>query len=205
MSSRNDSEKQPVPQGVYSNEEDWQSLLKRLPSDWQDQAIGLGAWQRCKLACIGDLLPALLVYAACGYSFREVGLWATLVGIRPLSERAWRKRVERAQHWIEWLLEALIGSQQTPDWLPQAAGRILLLDGSCLKTPAGSGEDVKMHTAYNFRTGRLEFSGGGRSAQWGRIASGGIAPRRCDRDRCGLSSGSQCVPRQRQGALGSIV
>jgi hypothetical protein len=157
MSLGHDSEKQPVPQGVYWNEEDWQSLLKRLPNDWQEQAIGLGAWQRVrKLACIGDLLRALLVYAACGYTFRELGLWATLVGIGSLSERAWRKRVERAQDWIRWMLGALMGSQQCPDWLPAGSGRILLQDGSRLKTPAGSGEDVKMHTTYNLRTGRLE-------------------------------------------------
>jgi len=157
MSQFKNSEKVSPAQGVYWNEEDWQGLLKRLPSDWQEQAIGLGAWQRVrKLASLADLLRALLVYAACGYTFRELGLWATLVGIGSLSERAWRKRVERAQAWIEWLLGSLIGSQQSPDWLPAGVGRILLLDGSRLKTPAGSGEDVKMHTTYNLRTGRLE-------------------------------------------------
>jgi hypothetical protein len=96
------------------------------------------------------------VYGACGYSFREVGLWATVVGIGSLSERAWRKRVERSAAWIRWILGALIGSQQSPGWLPSGTGRILLQDGSRLKTPAGSGEDVKMHTTYNLRTGRLE-------------------------------------------------
>lgn len=157
MSSLHDSEQPSPTQGVHWNEEDWQGLLKRLPDDWQEQAIRLNAWQRVrKLARISDLLRALLVYAACGYSFRELGLWATLVGIGSLSERAWRKRVERAQAWISWLLGALIGSQQSPSWLPPGAGRILLLDGSRLTTPAGSGEDVKMHTTYNLRTGRLE-------------------------------------------------
>jgi len=113
LSSIHDTEKQPPMQGVYWNEEDWQSLLKRLPSNWQEQAIRLKAWQRMrKVATIADLLRALLVYAACGYSFREVGVWATLVGIGSLSERAWRKRVERSQAWIQWLLGALIGSQQ---------------------------------------------------------------------------------------------
>ncbi len=157
MSSIHDTEKQPLKQGVYWNEEDWQSLLKRLPNDWQEQGIRLKAWQRMrKLATIGDLLRALLVYAACGYSFRQVGVWATLVGVGSLSERAWRKRVERSQAWIQWLLGVLIGSQQSPGWLPAGIGRILLLDGSRLKTPAGTGEDVKMHSTYNLRAGHLE-------------------------------------------------
>ncbi len=156
MSSINDNEKPAPLQGVEWKEEDWQGVLKRLPSDWQEQAIQLKAWQRLrKLASVGDLLRALLVYAACGYSFREWGMWATLVGVGCLSERAWRKRVERAQEWIRWLLGALIGSQQSAGWLPRIAGRILLVDGSRLKTPAGSGDDVRMHCAYDLQVGRL--------------------------------------------------
>ena len=135
---------EPIP-GVSWNEEDWQGMLKRLPSNWQEQAVKLKAWQRVrKLAQVTDLLRALLVYAACGYSFRQLGLWATVVGVGCLSERAWRKRVERAQEWIRWLLGALIGSQQSPDWLPKTAGRVWLIDASRLKMPAGSGEDVKV-------------------------------------------------------------
>lgn len=75
MSSINESEKPAPPQGVQWNEEDWQDLLKRLPSDWEAQAIQLKAWQRLrKLASVADLLRALLVYAAGGFSFRQLGL-----------------------------------------------------------------------------------------------------------------------------------
>src|SRR5438128_7641613 len=156
MSSINDSQKPAPPQGVQWNEEDWQGMLKRLPSNWQEQAVKLKAWQRVrKLVQVSDLLRALLVYAACGYSFRQLGLWATLMGVGCLSERAWRKRVERAQEWIAWLLGALIGSQTSPGWLPRISGRILLLDASRLKVPAGSGEDVRMHCAYDLQAGRL--------------------------------------------------
>src|SRR5260370_35585618 len=117
----------------------------------------LKAWQRVpQLATVGDLLRALLVYAACGYSFRQVGVWATLVGVGSLSERAWRKRVERSQAWIQWLLGVLIGSQQSPGWLPAGIGGILLLDGGRLKTPAGTGEDLKMHSTYNLQAGHFE-------------------------------------------------
>lgn len=152
----NDTEKSKPLQGVYWNEEDWQGLLKRLPSDWQEQALKLGAWQRVrKLACVEALLRALLVYAACGYTFRQVGIWATLVGMGSLSERGWRKRVERAQEWIAWLLGALIGTQTAPGWLPRSVGRILLVDASRVKIPAGSGDDVRMHCAYDLQAGRL--------------------------------------------------
>jgi len=157
MSSINESQKPAAPQGVQWNEEDWQALVQRLPSDWQEQALQLKAWQRLrKLATVAQLLRALLMYAACGFSFRQLGLWATVVGVGCLSERAWRKRVERAQEWIKWLLGALLGSQQAPGWLPTTSGRVLLIDASRLKLPAGSGEDVKVHSAYNLGVGRLE-------------------------------------------------
>ena len=155
-SSVNDTEKSASVQGVHWNEEDWQGLLKRLPCEWKEQAIKLKAWQRTrKLACISDLLRALLVYAACGYSYRQLGVWATVMNVGNLSERAWRKRLERAQDWISWLVGACIGSQQSPDWLPRRAGRILLVDASRLKVPAGCGDDVRMQSAYDLSAGRV--------------------------------------------------
>jgi DDE family transposase len=139
------------------NEEQWQQLLRdRMPEDWQEQAIKTKAWQRTrKLACIGDLLRALLVYAAYGYSFRQLGIWATALGLGSLSERAWRKRVERAGDWIMWLMGALIGTQATPGWIRQGLGRILLIDATRLKLPAGTGDDMRLHCAYDLRAGRL--------------------------------------------------
>ena len=155
-SSINDSEKSAPRQGVTWNEADWQRMLKRLPKDWEEQAIKLKAWQRMrKLACVSDLLRALLAYAACGFSLRELGMWATLIGLGSLSERAWRKRVQRAQDWIVWLLGALIGTQQSPGWLLKTPGRVLLVDASRLKIPGGSGDDVRMHCAYDLQAGRL--------------------------------------------------
>src|SRR5216683_156174 len=85
-SSTHDTESAAALQGVSWNEEDWQGMLKRLPSNWQEQAVKLKAWQRVrKLAQVTDLLRALLVYAACGYSFRQLGLWATLMGVGRLA------------------------------------------------------------------------------------------------------------------------
>src|SRR2546421_7902896 len=91
-SSLNDTEIAVPRQGADWNEQEWHCLLqKRLPSDWQEQAVKKKAWQRTrKLASVEDLLRGLLVYVACGFSFRQLGIWATLVGLASLSERAWR-------------------------------------------------------------------------------------------------------------------
>jgi hypothetical protein len=156
-SSINDTEIALARQGADWNEEEWQrQLSERLPSDWQEQAINKKAWQRTrKLAHVQDLLRGLLVYVACGYSFRQLGIWATLVGLGSLSERAWRKRVQRAGDWIAWLMGALIGTQQAPAWLGQTVGRVLLIDGTRLGVPAGTGDDARLHSAYDLRAGRL--------------------------------------------------
>jgi hypothetical protein len=158
MSSSKNNTEVPIPtQEGICNDEEWQQLLcERMPEDWQEQAIKTKAWQRTrKLANIGDLLRALLVYAIYGYSFRQLGIWATVVGLGSLSERAWRKRVERAGDWIVWLMGALIGTQVTPSWIRQGLGRILLIDATRFKQPAGTGDDMRLHCAYDLRAGRL--------------------------------------------------
>jgi len=156
-SSKNNTEVLDPTQEGICNEEEWQQLLReRMPEGWQEQAIKTKAWQRTrKLACIGDLLRALMVYAIYGYSFRQLGIWATAVGLGSLSERAWRKRVERAGEWIVWLMGALIGTQVTPGWIHQGLGRILLVDATRFKQPAGTGDDMRLHCAYDLRAGRL--------------------------------------------------
>ena len=98
----------------------------------------------------------LLVYACCQYSFRELGMWAVLKGISSLSERAWRKRLEQSRQWIAWLLSELSGVHQTPAWLPSGEGRMLLIDATRFKTPAGTGDDVRLHQSYDLRAGRME-------------------------------------------------
>src|SRR5205085_9254970 len=95
-------------------------------------------------------------YVVCGSPWRELGIWAVLKGVGALSERAWRKRLDRAQASIAWLLGEVLGVQQRPSWLPQGAGRVLLIDATRLKTLGGTGDDVRLHQSYDLRAGRME-------------------------------------------------
>ena len=54
-----------------------------------------------------------------------------------------------------WMMGALIGTQQSPGWLPTSGGRVLLVDASRLGMPAGTGDDVRLHSAYDLQAGRL--------------------------------------------------
>lgn len=71
------------------NDEGWNEIVSsRLPANLEEQARALKAWTRKRgLRTVTDLLRALLVYAVCQYSFRELGMWAVLKGIGTLSER----------------------------------------------------------------------------------------------------------------------
>jgi Transposase DDE domain len=148
----------PAMQEVDLNDAVWNEVVNtRLPGDLETQARQLKAWTRQRgLRCVSDLLRALLVYACCQYSFRELGMWAVLKGIGALSERAWRKRLDRARDWIAWLLGELLGVHQTPTWLPEGVGRVLVIDATRFKTPAGTGDDVRLHQSYDLRVGRME-------------------------------------------------
>jgi len=136
----------------------WNEVVAtRLPADLEAQARRLRAWSRQRgLRSVSDLLRALLVYACCQYSFRELGMWAVLKGVGALSERAWRKRLDRSRAWIAWLLSEILGVHQTPGWLPTGTGRVLLIDATRFKTPAGTGDDVRLHQSYDLRAGRME-------------------------------------------------
>jgi hypothetical protein len=148
----------PPMQEVDLNDTAWNEVVStRLPANLQAQARQLKAWSRQRgLRCVSDLLRALLVYACGQYSFRELGMWAVLKGLGSLSERAWRKRLDRARQWIAWLLGELLGVHQTPGWLPKGMGRVLLIDATRFKTPAGIGDDVRLHQSYDLRAGRME-------------------------------------------------
>jgi hypothetical protein len=148
----------PVLQEHDLNDDTWNEVMQtRLPKPWQEQARALKAWQRQRgLRSIGDLLRALLVYACCGYSVRELGMWAVLKGVGSLSERAWRKRLEQSRAWIAWLLSEVLAIHQAPAWLSAGTERILIVDASRFKLLAGTGDDVRLHLAYDLRAGQMQ-------------------------------------------------
>jgi hypothetical protein len=162
MSSKgHDSQQQKVWQEVDRSDEDWNELVvSRLPADLEIKAIELKAWSRQReVRSIRDLLRALLVLAALGYSFQRLAMWATLKGIAHISERAWRKRMQQSAVWIAWVLCELLSAQSSPSWLEsdkQRAHRILLIDATRLSIPAGTGDDVRLHWSYDLLSGKTQ-------------------------------------------------
>ncbi len=136
----------------------WGSEVEpRLPKELEVQAKKLGALQRKRgLSSAAQVLRALLAYVLCAPSFRRMGVWAVLIGLADLSEAAWRKVLRRASDWLAWLLAELLAVSPQSEWLAQrVVRRVLAIDGTHLAQVGGSGDDWRLHSAYDLRAGRL--------------------------------------------------
>lgn len=79
-----------------------------------------------------------------------------MVDLADLSEAAWRKRLRTRNPWLLWLLSELVAAPPVaPPASPGPAGRLWLLDASCLRQPGGTGDDWRLHLASDFSAGRM--------------------------------------------------
>ncbi|HEU5090042.1 MAG TPA: transposase [Roseiflexaceae bacterium] len=133
------------------------TLLSRLPSDFDHQArLHRGFIRSRALASPLDLLRALLLISLDDLSFRALGVWAVLSDVGDLSDTAWRHRLQRASPFLLWLLGQLLAcSCSLASELHERAGRVLLVDASYLRCHSGSGDDLRLHLAFDLLAGRM--------------------------------------------------
>ena len=59
-------------------------------------------------------------------------MWSLLVGVADVSATDWRKRLQKASAWLDWLLQEVLASASgaSPRLLRAGVQRILLIDGT---------------------------------------------------------------------------
>jgi hypothetical protein len=132
-------------------------VVPRLPAALDAQAQLLRAFLRVRgIQTPSDLLRALLALVLSGCSLRGLGAWATLIDLASLSDVAWGNRLEAASPWLLWLSGTLLAASVATAPLPLATPRIRLVDTTRFRAVGGTGDDQRLHLAYDFVAGRMD-------------------------------------------------
>jgi hypothetical protein len=126
-----------------------------VPINYQEKAHEMQAFVRArKLRTVDDLLRSLFCWAFAGLSLRQLGIWATVLGIGSLSDRAWSRRLTKTHAWVLWLVSHMLGTGPVCPVLSQR--RLRIVDASNIRARQTNGHFIRLHTSYLLNEQRID-------------------------------------------------
>jgi hypothetical protein len=79
-----------------------------------------------------------------------------LIGLADISSQAWSKRLQKSDQWLGWLWHELVSPPPLEtSCFKQTLKRILLVDATRLKQIGGTGDDWRLHLAYELMAAQM--------------------------------------------------
>lgn len=137
--------------------EDWDSLVKFMPHDWEGKAKELGALRRYRrFSGAGALLRTLFIHLSDGCSLRETSVRAKQGGIASISDVALLKRLKASGEWLRWMAAQTMASwvDRQPSAVFGSDLNIRIIDASTIQEPGSTGSTWRIH--YSIRLPSLQ-------------------------------------------------
>lgn len=128
-------------------EEDWKTLLKMLPINWKDLAVSTKAITRRPKGFRSeeDVLRALLLHVAGGYSLRETVTRLKLANIANVSDVTLLKRLRCSETWLRELCLQLLHERNVCALRQDDKIKMRLVDATIIKEPGKTGSQWRIH------------------------------------------------------------
>jgi hypothetical protein len=134
-------------------------VLARLPADIDLDLLARQHKALLRSRAIPDaasLLHGLLAYATTASSLRALGVWGVLTDVADLAPSSWLERLRNASSFLRAIAASLLALPRSR-WLSQSfRGRVLLVDASWLRLHGGTGNDYRLHLAFDLLNGQLD-------------------------------------------------
>lgn len=126
-------------------DDNWDYLLKLLPSDWEAQARQTGSVRRLRGATsLGSLLRCLLLHVGHGCSLRTASVVGKAAGWISMSDVALHKQLANCEPWLHQLCLGLLADSQMA--LPESCCglNMRLVDSTLVKEPGATGSQYRV-------------------------------------------------------------
>ena len=136
------------------SEDTWPYVLRLLPADLEESARETGALvRRKKIPAAAALMRVIMAYAVSDLSMKDVGAWASALGLAALTGPAVFYRLRLSEAWLQRVLGQVLQNEliAAPSGHP-----IRIVDATVINGPGATGIDWRVHAVVDPESGRIQ-------------------------------------------------